>query len=63
MTNLFQPCKILKSSLDTYPIIEGQCIFCIDSKEIYIDISNSNRVKVSELGYNQEMIDALMEAL
>ena len=63
MTGLFQPCKILKSSLNTYPIIEGQCIFCIDSKEIYVDINNSTRVKVGGQGYDQETIDALMAVL
>lgn len=62
MTSLFQPCKVLKSSLNNIPIEEGQCIFCLDTQEIYVD-SDNQRILVSRSGYDIDAIDTMMAAL
>ena len=43
---LFKPYKILKSALASTPIREGQFILCIDAKEIYLDKSDTERIKL-----------------
>lgn len=40
---LFKPYRILHSQLNSLPIVEGQLIFVIDTKKIYLDV-NSQRI-------------------
>ena len=44
---LFKPYRILHSQLNSLPIVEGQLIFVIDTKKIYLDI-NSQRIPFGE---------------
>lgn len=41
---LFKPYKIEKSALDALAIKEGQLIFCTDTKEIYLDKNDTERI-------------------
>ena len=43
---LFKPYKILQSALASTPIREGQFILCTDTKEIYLDKSDTERIKL-----------------
>lgn len=43
---LFKPYKIQSSQLNSLPKKEGQLIVTTDDKALYIDISNSQRIKV-----------------
>lgn len=43
---LFKPYKIQSSQLNSLPKTEGQLIVTTDDKALYIDISNSQRIKV-----------------
>lgn len=54
---LFKPYKIQSSQLNSLPKKEGQLIVTTDDKALYIDISNSQRIKV----YSDELarIDSL----
>lgn len=45
---LFKPYKILNSQLSSLPVREGQLIFTTDDKAIYLDISSSQRIKISD---------------
>lgn len=45
---LFKPYKILNSQLSSLPVREGQLIITTDDKAIYLDISNSQRIKISD---------------
>lgn len=44
----FKPCKIASNKLNSLPIIEGQLIITTDTKKIYLDASNSNRILLNE---------------
>lgn len=56
---LFKPYKIQSSQLNSLPKKEGQLIITTDDKALYIDISNSQRIKV----YSDELakIDGIAE--
>lgn len=45
---LFKPYRILHSQLDSLPIVEGQLIFVIDTKKIYLDV-NAQRIQFGEV--------------
>lgn len=45
---LFKPYKILNSQLSSLPVKEGQLIITTDDKAIYLDITNSQRIKISD---------------
>lgn len=44
---LFKPYKITSSRLNSLPIKEGQFIFTTDDQALYVDVSNSLRIKVN----------------
>lgn len=43
---LFTPYKILSTKLNSLPIQEGQIIFTTDTREIYMDMTNTARIKL-----------------
>jgi hypothetical protein len=43
---LFKPLKGLSSQLSSLPIREGQFIITTDDSALYIDVSNSKRVRI-----------------
>ena len=45
---MFKPYKILSSQLSSLPIKEGQFIITTDTAEMYVDVSASSRIKISE---------------
>src|SRR5574344_360289 len=46
---LFKSVRVSKNKIDDVPIKEGQYLVCYDSGDIYIDISNVERVLVSAI--------------
>lgn len=46
---LFKSIRVSKNKIDDVPIKEGQYLVCYDSGDIYIDISNIERVLVSAI--------------
>ena len=61
----FKPYKKTKAEMDSIPIKEGQVIFTIDTKELYIDVSNENRIlALSDTTYEvaSSTVDGLMTA-
>jgi hypothetical protein len=59
----FKPYKILDSQLNSLSILEGQLIFTTDTKKIYIDTSNTERILFTDNGgdYNDMWIGTLEE--
>jgi hypothetical protein len=45
---LFKPYKGLSSQLESLPIREGQFIITTDTNALYIDISNSSRIRLDQ---------------
>ena len=40
--------KVLESQLSSLPIVEGQIIYTIDTKKIFLDVNNSTREEMSK---------------
>ena len=51
---LFKPYKILSSQLNSLPITEGQFIITTDDGSLYVDISNSTRLKVIDVSGKED---------
>lgn len=51
---LFKPYKILSSQLNSLPITEGQFIVTTDDGSLYVDISNSTRLKVIDVSGKED---------
>lgn len=47
--SLFKPVRILDSQLKSYPIKDGQMIITTDSFKHYLDISDTERIQISEI--------------
>ena len=47
MSAIFQARKGLESRLSTTPIVEGQVLFTTDKNNLFIDISNTERIQVN----------------
>lgn len=52
---LFKPYRILHSQLNSLPIVEGQLIFVIDTKKIYLDV-NSERIVFGEMEIDTDSV-------
>lgn len=46
MAALFKPYRVTKAKLDSLAIKDGQLIYVTDSQEIYLDISDTQRIQV-----------------
>ena len=44
----FKPYQILSTQLDTFPIKQGQFILTTDTKMLYVDISETERILIDE---------------
>ena len=65
MAVFFKPYKKTKAEMQSIPIKEGQVIFTIDTKELYIDKSNTERIlALSDTTYKvaTSITDGLMAA-